>query len=332
MRCSGNLIRLTVSIVCGLMLCCCTQLRTEFYRNETGYLYDVGCRHYSQGSYDAAREVFVELISIDPDYGPAYASLGNLAMIDGHYGQACDYYEQAIAHDPELEKDLLPFLAVSTMHRERKPLVDRGVDLAKLYPLLMAEKIDDIETLLAADIPLELLATDSATVTPGQLQEMRGKAAEAAREQDLSVNCQLFLAYLLFSGEGYDPVAEELLAGTLQVAEGVKKQQACILMGRLQEQMGDNAAAVHYYLAAVRAGSGLEEVAHYLAKIYRVDRETILPSQTGTQVKRKEAKMKNSAISAAPLGAAPRTAATPEVDETEFIFPKPQAVLISSPQ
>ncbi len=127
--------------MCGLLFTGCTQLRTEFYRNETGHLYTVGCTLYSQGDYQAAREVFEELITLDPDYGPAYVSLGNLAMIDEQYEQACDYYERAIAHDPELEKDILPFLAVSTMHRERKPLVDRGIDLASALSVADGEKI-----------------------------------------------------------------------------------------------------------------------------------------------------------------------------------------------
>ncbi len=38
-----QMIRLAVLLLCGLVLVSCTQLRTEFYRNETGYLYEVGC-------------------------------------------------------------------------------------------------------------------------------------------------------------------------------------------------------------------------------------------------------------------------------------------------
>ena len=183
-----------------MLISCCTQLRTEFYRDETAHLYKVGCNHYAQGDYAAARDVFEKLLVLDPDYGPAYVSLGNLAMIDGRYELACDYYARAVARDPELEKDVQPFLAVSMLHRQRIPLVDRGIELANVYPLLMAEKNDDIEELLAGDIPLELLANDSATVTPGQLGEMRGVAARLAQDQDISVKFRLFLAYLLLAG------------------------------------------------------------------------------------------------------------------------------------
>ena len=332
MRWTDKILHFTVLIVCGLLFAGCTQLRTEFYRSETGHLYKAGCALYSQGDYAAAGEVFEELLRLDPDYGPAYVSLGNLAMINEQYELACDYYERAVAHDPELEKDVLPFLAVSTMHRERKPLVDRGIDLAKLYPLLMENRIDEIEALLAGDIPLELLAKDSATVTPGQLSEMRGVAVTSAQDRTISENYQLFLAYLLFHGAGTELALEELLARTLQTAEGAAKQEAHILMGRLQERRGNNTVAVENYLAAVRAGAAPEQVAHYLAKIYRVDIEAVLPSQSGTQAERKDAGMTQPAASAAPLSAAPRKSTQPEIDETAFTFPKPQAVLVSSPQ
>ncbi len=332
MRRSDTMFHLAVLIVCGLIFTGCTQVRTEFYRNETGHLYKVGCSLYSQGDYAAAGEIFQELLLLDPDYGPAYVSLGNLAMINERYELACDYYERAVAHDPELEKDVLPFLAVGTMHRERKPLVDRGIDLATLYPLLMENRIDEIEVLLAGDIPLELLATDSATVTPGQLGEMRGVAVKSAQDQTLSDNYQLFLAYLLFQAEAHEPVVEALLARMLLTAGGAVKQEAHILMGRLQERKGNNAAAVQYYLAAVSAGSTLESVAHYLAKIYRVDIDTILPSQSGTQTENEGAGTSSSGTPALPISASAGKTTRPEVDETAFTFPKPRAVLISLPQ
>ncbi len=195
----------------------------------------------------------------------------------------------------------------------------------------MEKRFAEIEVLLAGDIPLELLAKDSATVTPGQLQEMRAKAIETVRDQELSVNLQLFLGYLLYHGEGSEPVVEELLARTLQTAEGAQEQETHILMGRLQEQKENNAAAVEHYLAAVRAGAAPEHVAHYLAKVYRVDIETILPSQPGTQGQSKDIESDNPGIPAVPLSASSRTAARPEADETEFTFPKPRAVLIPSP-
>ncbi len=324
--------RLLVLLLCAMILSSCMQLRTEFYRNETEYLYEAGCAHYKQGDYDAAREALEELITLDPDYGPAYAVLGTLAMIDEQYEAAYKRFQQTIEHDPELEKDIQSFLALSIVHRERTPLVEAGVELAKLYPLLMAGRLDEIDALLTADIPLELLAKDSVTVTPGQLQDMRGQAAEIAGNPGLSVSLRLFLAYLLFQGEGDEQLVEDLLTGTIQDADGVQKQEAFILMGRLQEKRGNNAAAVENYLAAVRAGGAYEEVAHYLARIYQVDIDSILASQNGTHQSDTDSGMSSPVILAAPGNSSAERTIKRQKDEREFIFPRPQAVLIFSPQ
>lgn len=327
-----QMIRLVVLLLCGLALVSCTQLRTEFYRNETGYLYEVGCSHYKQGDYDAAQKVLDELISLDPDYGPAYAALGNLAMIDEKYEQAYDYYQQAIDHDPELEKDILPFLLVSSMHKTRQPLTDSGIDLAVIYPLMMDEKIREIETLLEQDIPLELLARDSVSLTPGQLGELRLKGAELAPAMEVFSNLQLFTAYLLFYGGGNESIVEQLLLAMIQTAAGPDKQEASILMGRMQEKQGDYVAAARWYLAAVQAGAAIEDVAHHLARIYQVDLETILPSQSDTHPETDNSVVDSVAHAASPVSADQKRAALSINDETEFTLPKPHAVLITSPR
>jgi len=327
-----QMIRLLVLLLCGLILVSCTQLRTEFYRNETGYLYEVGCSHYKAGAYDAAKIVLQELITLDPDYGPAYAALGNLAMIDEQYEQAYDYYQQAIDHDPELEKDILPFLLVSSMHKTRQPLTDSGVDLAVIYPLLMDEKIREIETLLEQDIPLELLTKDSVSATPGQLGELREKGAELAPEMKGFPNLQLFTAYLLFYGQGNESIAEELLLAITQTVQGSEKQEASILMGRMKEKQGNYVAAAKWYLAAVQAGSPIEDVANHLARIYQVDLQTILPPKNEADPETDNSVADETALKASPVSAPEKRAALSIDDETEFTLPKPHAVLITLPQ
>ena len=99
-------------------------------------------------------------------------------------------------------------------------------------------------------------------------------------------------------------------------------------MGRLQQQQkGNSSEAIRYYLAAVSAGGSLEDVAPYLASAYRVDIETILPSQSGTQAKKAEGNLSNHEISAIPISASARRTTKRETDETVITLPKPQAVL-----
>ena len=329
---SFKIIRLPILLLCVLVLASCTQMRSEFYRNETQYLYELGCTHYKQGEYKPAQKVLEELITLDPDYGPAYAVLGNLAMIDEQYELAYDRYQLAIDHDPELEKDILPFLMVSTMHKARKPLLDSGVDLGMIYPLMLADKFDEIETLLADDVPLELLVKDSVSVTPGQLHEMRVKAVKLVSEAQISVNFQLFLAYLLYYGDGNESIIEELLSTMIQVAHGSEKQETSVLMGRLQEKQGNYIAAAKWYLAAVQAGATIEDVAHHLAKIYQVDLETILPPKNEVHPETDISVVDDAALPASPVSGPEERAALSIDDETEFTFPKPQAVLITSPR
>jgi tetratricopeptide (TPR) repeat protein len=327
-----NLIRLPMLLLCVLVSTSCTQMRTEFYRNETQYLYEMGCTHYKQGEYETAQKVLEELITLDPDYGPAYAVLGNLAMIDEQYELAYDRYQLAISHDPELEKDILPFLMVSTMHKARKPLIDSGVDLAMIYPLMMDEKILEIETLLEQDIPLEILAKDSVSITPGQLGELRAKGAELVPKMEGFANLQLFTAYLLFYGDGNESIVEELLSTMIQAAHGSEKQETSVLMGRLQEKQGNYIAAAKWYLAAVQAGAAIEDVAHHLAKIYQVDLETILPPKNEVHPEPDNAVVDNAALRASPVSGPEERAVLSIDDETEFTLPKPQAVLITSPR
>jgi tetratricopeptide (TPR) repeat protein len=258
----------------------CASLRTEFYREETRHLYESGCRSYKQGDYDAARIAFSSIVELDPDYGPAHAALGNLAMIGEDYEQAYEHYQRALRHDPELRGELLPLVMISDTHTARRPLIEAGVELADVYPLVMDEKFAELQKLLGQkDLPLELLATDSLSLTPGRIGELRQKAAELAPEASGPAPYRLFLCYLLFYSADYDQICLRLLDDLTLEASGPLVQQAHVLAGRLRERLGDKKGARDGYLAAVNAGLPMEAVAHHLARLYLVDIKTILPTR-----------------------------------------------------
>ena len=275
-----------------IMACCswftgCAQVRTEFYRNETKHLYQAGCESYKQGEYENARTLFDAVIQLDPDYGAAYAALGNIAMIEEEYSKASEHYRLALLHDPELEQDLALLMAASQTYALRQPLAEAGVGLADIYSLLMEGNLQDIETLLLKDVSLELLAKDTVGITPGQLGELRLKAAEYATTDQGSVRFELFIAYVLFHSQKHDQLTHNLLV-ELTKKESTTRQEAYVLLGRLYERIGKRNSAVKAFLAAVDAGKPLPEVAHFLARIYKVDIATVLPQRQTMQTARKE--------------------------------------------
>lgn len=266
------------ALLCILLLSGCTALRTEFYREETKYLYEIGCQSYKQGDYDRARLSFNQVIDVDPVYGPAYAALGNLAMIEENYDQAFALYTQAISCAPELEKDILPLLLSSEAHRQREPLVKAGVRLADLYRLFMAGEIEKAETILHLNLPLELIASDAGSLTPGQFQELRHLSEELARNHSLPPRVSLLAAYIIFYAETDDNLVIELLSSPQPDSHQQLRQEAYILLGRTLERVGRKNSAVDAYLAAVAQGKPLTEVAHYLARLYRTDIAAIVPA------------------------------------------------------
>jgi hypothetical protein len=54
------------------------------------------------------------------------------------------------------------------------------------------------------------------------------------------------------------------------------RQEALAVLGRLYERQGELNAAVDAYLAAVDAGLSMSDVAHHLARVYRVDIASIV--------------------------------------------------------
>lgn len=257
----------------------CSNVRTEFYREETKHLYTTGIELYKQGSYQEAQSAFVEVVELDPDYGPAHAALGNLAMIREDYQEALEHYRTAIEYDPELEEELLPLLLASTQHQVRQPLVDANVDLDKIHKLLLDENLSELEDVLKKDVPLQLLASDTISLTPGKLAELRRKAEDLSPTIDGSVRLRLFLAHILFQSETNDPLTIDLLNRIVDNSSKQEQQGIHLLLGRLHERTGDPDQAVNDYLAAVNAGLPMSEVAHYLARIYKVDIATIMPEK-----------------------------------------------------
>jgi Tfp pilus assembly protein PilF len=267
----------------GLLLClffiqACSSFRTELYREETLHRYREACKCYQRGEYEAARTGFENVIAIDPEYGPAHAALGNLALIGENYSGAMAHYRAAVAVDPELETDLQPLIMVALAQLARAPLEQAGTSLAAIYPLMMEARMAALEDLLAKDISLPLLARDTLGITPGRLGELQQKAAALADPMRGSIRLRLFLGYLLFAGRIDDALATAMIVGAVAEAERRDQKEAYIVIGQLYERQGAANAAVDAYLAAVGAGLPLTAVAHHLARIYQVDMESILPS------------------------------------------------------
>ena len=257
----------------------CVGLRSELYREETAHRYQAACKQYKGGDYEAARSGFESVIALDSDYGPAHAALGNLALIREDYPGALAHYRAAVAADPELEADLQPLILVALAHKARAPLQKAGVTLGRIYPLIMADRTVDVEALLEKDIPLQLLARDTMGITPGKLNEMQAKIAETADPMKGAARYRLFLGYLLFFGETEDTLAAVLVESAVSQAMKKDQQQAFVVLGQLYERQSKLNAAVDALLAAVDAGLPLAEVAHHLARIYRVDIESIRSPQ-----------------------------------------------------
>ena len=198
-----------------LLLQACSGFRTEIYREETFYRYNEACKLYKQGDYKAARSVFEDVIALDPDYGPAHAAMGNLALIEEDYSGALRHYQEAVAVDSEYEAELRPLIMVASAHNEREPLQKAGIGLNQIYPLIMADRVAKLEVLLAKDIPLQLLANDTMGITPGRLGELQRKVAETAGPLSGSVRYRLFLGYLLFSGQSDDALATAMIQSVI---------------------------------------------------------------------------------------------------------------------
>lgn len=260
----------------ALCLSGCGSLRTEFFRGETRYIYNNGCQQYMQGDYNTARKTFEKVLALDPDYGPAHGALGNLALIGAAYELALTHYQKAIQVDPDLEAGLRAFIAVATASAAREPLTKAGVDLNRVYLLMMADKQVELEALLSNDIPLDLLASDTLSITPSKLGELQLKAASTADPERGSARYRLFMAHLLFYGRTDSTLAVALVEQAAPHAKMADRQKAYVLLGQVYERRKDFNLAVDAYLAAVNAGLSVNAIAQHLARIYNVDIESVL--------------------------------------------------------
>jgi len=267
---------LALVLLLQTILFSCSGLRTEIYREETRHRYNQACKLYKQGDYQTARSELETIVGLDPDCGQAHAVLGNLALIEEDYSSALAYYQEAVAVDPELEADLQPLIMVAGAHEERAPLQKSGVGLDQIYPLIMADRRAEVEALLAKNIPLQLLANDTMGITPARLGEMQRKLAETANPMIGSVRYRLFSGYFLFYGQNDDALATAVIQSAVDEAAGRERQEALVVLGKLHERQGKANEAVDAYLAVVDAGLPMTEVAHHLARVYRVGIESIL--------------------------------------------------------
>jgi tetratricopeptide (TPR) repeat protein len=270
-------------VIVILAIVACTGLRTEFYRGETRFLYEGGRQSYSQGDYDAAGHAFESVLGIDPDYGPAHAALGNLDMIGEDYQAALIHYRQALKADPELVPEIKVLMDVASVHVARAPLTDSGIDLGQVYDLIMADRQSDLVALLEEDIPLDLLAADTMSITPDQRDELQRKIVTMAQPGVGNPRFRLWAGYLLFWVQTDDVLAAALLEDAGSQVQGHDRQQAMLVLGHLYERMGRFSLAVDRYLGAAAAGRPMAEVAHHLARVYRVDLETILSAAVDTE-------------------------------------------------
>lgn len=268
--------RVALFVLLQITLWACSGLRTEMYRAETSFRYKEACRLYKQGDYQAARSGLEVVITLDPAYGPAHAALGNLDLIGEDYPNALAHYQRAVAVDPELETALQPLIMVADAHQAREPLHKAGVGLARVYPLIMEGRWTELQVLLDKDFPLLLLANDTMGITPGKRGELQRKISLVADSFDGSVRCRLFFGYLLFSGHTNDSLAMAMLHRAVAEATNRDRQEALVVLGQLYERQGEANTAVDTYLVAVEAGRPITEVAHHLARVYRVDIASVL--------------------------------------------------------
>jgi tetratricopeptide (TPR) repeat protein len=254
----------------------CAGMRAEFFRGETLYLYNRGCQHYKQGDYDAARAALEKVLSMDPHYGQAHAALGNIAIAERAPATALTHYRQAVQIDPGLEANLRPLILAATVQAVREPITKAGTDLRKVYRLVAAGKHAELEKLLTRDIPLDLLAKDTLSITPSELGELAKKMAVNAGPEKGSVRYRLFSGYLLFFAREDPVLATALIEQAVADAEIGDRKTAYMLLGQIRERLGDVNLAVDAYLLAEQSGAPPAEVAGHLSEIYGLEVESIL--------------------------------------------------------
>ena len=93
------------------------------------------------------RELCQEALEINPEFGPAYAQLGNIAQIDGDFDAARDYVQKAMTYMPKAPGPLMQFY---NMQKE----VDEEEDIATVLTRLQNEERIGINQLIVYNMTL----------------------------------------------------------------------------------------------------------------------------------------------------------------------------------
>jgi tetratricopeptide (TPR) repeat protein len=267
--------RATATLLCLILLSGCGALRTEFYRGETRYLYDRGNRAYRDREYDRALECFKEVIEKDPDYARAHAGLGNLALIRGEFPKAERCYRHALAIEPELEDTIRPLLILALERNVRGKLEKSGVNLRMVLTLLSEKRDAELGALLAGEVPLNLLAGETYSMSLDEMTRLQELVIERAYAGGGAPRCRLLYGHLLFNTQERDRLAAEVLEHATDDLREEDRRDAHILLARLYLRMGLEKKALGAFLNAVRAGMPLSEAAPHISAIYGLKEEEI---------------------------------------------------------
>jgi len=238
---------------------------------------------YKAGDFDKALEYFERVTKKDPHYARALAGLGNVALIRGEFGKAEGYYRQAMDIEPGLKKMLLPLFMAAKERKARQPLIECDVDLKRVFTLLSTNREKELEGLLSTDVPLELLARDTISLTLKKLAELQKLIASHANRGRGSLRLRLFYGLFLFYSHEQDRLAAKVMEEVAKDLSGEEQQEAYIKLGRLYERTAQENKAISAYLKAVKAGRPMKEVAPLLADIYGVPVEEITRVSTSQE-------------------------------------------------
>jgi tetratricopeptide (TPR) repeat protein len=220
---------------------------------------------------------------MDPYYGQAHAAIGNIALIQGDNKTALVNYRKALHVDPELEKEMIPLIQTAVVKSTREPLIMAEVDLKKVHRLVMANQMSELETLLAKDIPLDVLAKDTFPVTPSEIGELVARIATITSPDEGSVRYRLFSAYLLYFSQQDLNLAVALIERAATQADNADIKKAYLVLGQMREQMGNFNLAVDAYLMAFQSGLPDAVAAEYISKVYGLDVESMRSKSESAQ-------------------------------------------------
>lgn len=161
-------------------------------------------------------------------------------------------------------------------------------DKGKVLTLLTNGTEDELENLLSKDVPLELVAKDTLSLTLEELLKLRALIVKRVDAGGGSHRYRLFFGYFLFCSDQRDWLAAKVLEDAAKDVSGRDQQDAYMITGKLYERMGQEKRAANAFLKAVNAGMPLAEVVPFLAEIYGIAVEKIT-TVSGPSKKNKKA-------------------------------------------